>query len=108
MPIDDSLVTPRRSFLARLAAATAAFGLAAPPALHAESAPRGSADDEPWIKRLSGTQRVIFHAHEPTGGLALRWAQTFLDTQKNSYGKKDEDSGVVVGLNGKSIGLVFN
>ena len=60
------------------------------------------------MKRLSGKQKVIFHAHEPTGGLPLRWAGTFLDTQKNSYGLKDEDTTVVVGLNGRAIGLVFN
>ncbi len=60
------------------------------------------------MARLGGTSRVMFHAHEPTAGLALRWAQTFLDTQKASYGRADKDSGVIVGLNGKSIGLVFN
>ena len=60
------------------------------------------------MARLSGTQRVVFHAHEPTAGLAIRWAGTFLDTQKSSYGRTDKDCGVVVGLNGKSIGLIFN
>ena len=80
MPTDTSLVTPRRSFLGRLAAATAALGLATPTALRADSSPLESAEDEPWMKKLSGTQRVIFHAHEPTGGLSIRWAQTFLDT----------------------------
>lgn len=103
MADDPTLVTPRRSFLARIAAATAAFGV---PSLAAASTPL--ADDEPWMKRLSGTSRVIFHSHEPTAGLALRWAQTFLDTQRESYGKSDSDSGVIVGLNGKSIGLAFN
>ena len=63
---------------------------------------------DPWTKRVTGKHRVLFHAHEPTGGLSLRWARTFLDTQRASYGLKDEDSTVVVGLNGKSIGLVFN
>lgn len=104
--------TPRRSFLARVAAATAAFGLSAAPATaRALSSAEGAmetAADEPWMSRLSGTQRVIFHSHEATGGIALRWAQTFLDTQKSSYGKTDKDCGVVVGLNGKAIGLAFN
>ena len=65
-------------------------------------------DDEPWMKRVNGKHRVIFHSHEPTGGLALRWAATFLDTQASSYGVREADNTVIVGLNGKSIGLVFN
>jgi intracellular sulfur oxidation DsrE/DsrF family protein len=60
------------------------------------------------MRRLSGTQRVVFHAHEPTNGLALTWARTFLDTQRNTYGKAETDCGVIVALNGKSVGLVFN
>ena len=101
----------RRSFLGRLAAATAAFGVGAWPATGSAANPGPVAStgaDEPWMARLGGTSRVVFHAHEPTAGLALRWAQTFLDTQKASYGRADKDSGVIVGLNGKSIGLVFN
>jgi len=101
----------RRSFLGRIAAATAAFGVGAWPSTGAAATPgqllEGRAD-EPWLTRLGGTSRVVIHAHEPTGGLALRWAQTFLDTQKTSYGRSDKDCGVIVGLNGKSIGLVFN
>jgi intracellular sulfur oxidation DsrE/DsrF family protein len=97
--------TPRRGFLARMLAAGAAIG--------ASSVPRAASasptlDDEPWMRALSGKHRVIFHSHEPTGALAFRWAATYLDTQKASYGLRDADSSVVVGLNGKSIGLVFN
>jgi intracellular sulfur oxidation DsrE/DsrF family protein len=105
-------LTPRRSFLSRLASATAAFGLGTlPHTAHADTigdAATMAADDEPWMTRLTGSQRIIIHAHEPTAGLALRWAQTFLDTQKGSYARSDRDCSVVVGLNGKSVGLVFN
>ncbi|MCC6246112.1 MAG: twin-arginine translocation signal domain-containing protein [Gemmatimonadaceae bacterium] len=100
----------RRTFLGRLAAATAALGLA-PWTSHAatlDAHHEAGQATEPWMKRLTGANRVVFHAHEPTGGLALRWAQTFLDTQKSSYGRVDSDSSVVVGLNGKSVGLLFN
>lgn len=100
--------TPRRSFLARIATATAALGLSSAPSSASASVLRSAADDEPWMKRLSGSQRVLFHSHEATGGIAIRWAQTFLDTHKNNYGHTDKDCGVVVGLNGKSIGLMFN
>ncbi len=111
MPQAPHQSSARRSFLGRLAAATAAFGVGAWPTTGAAATTGRSAPseaDEPWMTRLGGTSRVVFHAHEPTAGLALRWAQTFLDTQKAAYGRADKDSGVIVGLNGKSIGLVFN
>jgi intracellular sulfur oxidation DsrE/DsrF family protein len=117
MPNEAADSTPRRTFLSRLAAATAAFGMGTVPssAFAAPSRPEGRAkmsesvpEDEPWMQRLSGTQRVLFHSHEATNGTALTWARTFLETHKNSYGRTDKDCGVVVGLNGKAIGLVFN
>jgi intracellular sulfur oxidation DsrE/DsrF family protein len=99
-------MTERRRFLARLAALGATIGITTPTlGLASSAAPMA---DDPWIAKLKGKQRVIFHAHEPTGGLALRWAQTFIDTQKSAYGLADADSSVVVGLNGKSIGWLFN
>jgi intracellular sulfur oxidation DsrE/DsrF family protein len=102
--------SPRRSFLTRLASAVAAFGVgaAAPTAVMAEPGPGALAQDEPWMKRLTAAQRVIFHSHEPTNGQALTWARTYLEAQKTAYGKRDDESSVLVGLNGKSIGLVFN
>lgn len=94
----------RRSFLARLFAVGASIGLGA---ARAEAMPT-RADDEPWMKRLIGKQRVLFHSHLATDGQAISWARTFLDTQKNTYGLTDADSSVVVGLNGRAIGLLFN
>ncbi|MBL0939677.1 MAG: hypothetical protein IBJ03_12335 [Gemmatimonadaceae bacterium] len=102
----------RRHFLSRLAALGAALGLA-PRAAEAAATPdtldtlRTAATDDPWVAKLTGKHRVVFHSHMPTEGLAVRWAQTFLDTQKNSYGLTDRDSSVIVGLNGRSIGWFF-
>lgn len=107
----SNIPTARRSFLARLGAAAAAFGVSAlPRAARADATGDGNRDDDPWMQRLagSGPLRVVFHSHEATNGTALTWGRTFLDTQKNNYGKTDKDCGVVVGLNGKAIGLVFN
>ena len=105
----SSAVNPaRRSFLMRLAAAATALGVSTPAVVGGEPSDHASQADEPWMRRLSGSQRVVFHAHEPTNGLALTWARTFLDTHKNTYGHRDEECGVVVALNGKSVGLTFN
>lgn len=95
----------RRHFLARLATLGASLGVLSPRVSAAlPVAPR----EDPWIARLTGTHRVIFHSHLPTEGQAIRWGQTFLDTQKGSYGLRDSDSSVVIGLNGRSIGWFFD
>jgi intracellular sulfur oxidation DsrE/DsrF family protein len=98
----------RRRFLTRLSAFGAALGLLSPRLADASEAAARSAGDDPWISRLKGKHRVVFHSHLASDGIALRWAQTFLDTQKSTYGLTDADSSVVVGLNGRAIGLLFN
>ena len=99
----------RRRFLARLAALGASLGFVTPRLAEGSTAPSPvSVGDDPWIGRLRGKHRVVFHSHMPTDGLAIRWAQTYLDTQKGTYGLTDQDSGVVVGLNGRSVGWLFN
>ncbi|MCZ8205488.1 twin-arginine translocation signal domain-containing protein [Gemmatimonas sp.] len=105
--------TPRRDFLGRLAAFGATIGVLPSQALNAAPAPAAdeasaATVEDPWMKRVAGTQRVVFHSHMPTDGLALRWAQTFLDTQKTVYGIREQDCTVMVGLNGRSIGWFFN
>ena len=98
----------RRRFLTRLSVFGAALGLLSPRLADAAEATARSAADDPWISRLKGKHRVVFHSHLASDGIALRWAQTFLDTQKSAYGLTDADSSVVVGLNGRAIGLLFN
>jgi intracellular sulfur oxidation DsrE/DsrF family protein len=105
------MTAPRRRFLSDLAARVGALSLGVPAVTTALEVP-GAGDgtqrrDDAWIAKLRGAERVVFHSHEPTGGLALRWASTFLDTQKTDYGRRDDECSVVVGLNGKSVGLVF-
>lgn len=109
MTVDPTQLTPRRSFLSRLAMAAAALGVSASPAsARSLSDSDDRADDEPWMKKVSGSQRVIFHSHEPTNGQALTWARSYLDSQKNNYGRAEKECTVIVGLNGKSVGLMFN
>lgn len=98
----------RRDFLGRLATLGASVGLWPAHTLDATEAPRDAAIEDPWVKRLTGAHRVVFHSHMPTEGLALRWAQTYLDTQRTVYGIRETDCTVIVGLNGRSIGWFFN
>jgi intracellular sulfur oxidation DsrE/DsrF family protein len=95
----------RRNFLSRLAAVGAALGVGTPSIAGAVERPLV---EDPWMSRVKGKHRVVFHSHLPTEGLALRWSQTFLDTQRSLYGIAEQDCTVVVGLNGRSIGWLFN
>ncbi len=110
MTQDNASSSGRRSFLSRLVTVGAALGVIAPRTASALGplSPSPAAADDPWVARLKGTQRVVFHSHLASDGIALRWAQTFLDTQKSAYGLTDADSSVVVGLNGRAIALLFN
>jgi len=105
-----SSTTGRRSFLSRLVTVGAALGFGAPRTASALERPTAAsvAADDPWVSRLKGTNRVVLHSHLASDGIALRWAQTYLDTQKSAYGLTDADSSVLVGLNGRAIGLLFN
>lgn len=101
--------TARRDFLGRLATLGASIGLLPASAAQASTlAATAPVVEDPWMKRVGGAHRVLFHSHLPTDGLALRWAQTFLDTQKTVYGIREEDCSVMVGLNGRSVGWFFN
>jgi intracellular sulfur oxidation DsrE/DsrF family protein len=97
--------TPRRGFLARLALAGAVLGV---PGLAARAEAEIAPPDEPWMRKLKGKHRVVFHSHEPTNGLAFAWARNFLNTQRDHYGFRDEDSTVIVGLNGRAVGMLYN
>lgn len=100
----------RRVFLTRLAALSAAlgFGTSRAEASSVAALTPDASRDDPWVARVTGRHRVVFHSHLPTEGLALRWAQTYLDTQRDRYGVADRDCSVVVGLNGRSIGWLFD
>lgn len=106
----DAPESPRRSFLARALTIGATFGFGAFARTAGAATPENAAhlDDEPWMKRLSGANRVIIHSHLATDGQAITWARTFLEAQKNAYKRQDQESTVIVGLNGRSIGLLFN
>jgi intracellular sulfur oxidation DsrE/DsrF family protein len=98
-------MTPRRGFLARLMAAGAVLGV---PGMAGAGQARAQPPAEPWAGKVKGTHRVVFHSHEPTNGLAFGWARNFLNTQRDVYGGSDADSTVIVGLNGRAVGMLYN
>ncbi|HEU4697542.1 MAG TPA: hypothetical protein VFS40_00020 [Gemmatimonadales bacterium] len=91
-------VTPRRGFLGRVAAATAALGLggslpvrlaAAPVAGSAGSAGAAGAAADPkleaWFQRIKGTHRLVFDAPAANEGFPAVWPRIYLNTMEATY-----------------------
>ena len=96
--MSDSSV-PRRSFLVRLAAGTAAFG--AVPALACAAPPPAAAPPadelEMWLGTLNGSQKVIYDCVMPAGGVdGILFARNFLKFSQEKLGTKDADMSVIV------------
>jgi hypothetical protein len=89
-------LTPRRSFLQRIAAGTAALlagGTAttiaqATPASRA-STPAGHADDA-WLDRITGEHRQVFDLVEPNKGFGTTYALNYRDSYMEMHGISGE------------------
>jgi len=107
MPYTDSSRVARRGFLARLSAVAA--GLTALSAtgsrVHAESLElsRNPADPDAWIDRLTGKDRLLFHAHKEFGP-ALGAARNVLVNGREAYGIPEATNSVAVATHGPAIG----
>jgi len=103
--------TPRRGFLARLAAGAAA--LTALPALPVEARASGQqADQDKWLAGLTGKHRCLFDFPNHAEGLPLLHMYNYLNTYKTAYGTKDGEVNAIgtfyfIGPT-SSIPLAFN
>jgi intracellular sulfur oxidation DsrE/DsrF family protein len=93
----------RRSFLSRLAGATAFLGLGAGPAAAQSSGPsrfqpaRHAEDD--WLDSLPGKHRVIIDTVSTTGaGEGIGFATNIFAGSANGYGLADADTAIVLCL----------
>jgi intracellular sulfur oxidation DsrE/DsrF family protein len=97
------IITPRRSFIARLAAgaavfgavpAVAALGCAAAPA--APAAPTGDELDT-WFAAMKGSYKVIYDCVQSQGGSdGIMFARNFMKFSQDNLATKDADMAVVV------------
>src|SRR5947208_8436964 len=110
----NSLTTPRRGFLGRLAAGAAALGLGglvAPAEAAAERrvAPRTPANPEfeAWLNKMTGKHKMLYDVPEPNSGFGFAWARIFLNTTNETYGTTDADNTVAIILrhNGIAFGI---
>lgn len=107
--IDSSRVA-RRGFLARLSAGAAGLAAltAAPSRVRAAASPLPSSPNDPdaWIGRLTGKDRVVFHAHQQFMP-ALVGARNILANGRDAYGVPEVENSVAVATHGPAIGGLF-
>lgn len=107
------LVTPRRGFLGRLAAASLALGVGGvlPARLRAESPDSPLDADDPdverWLDGVKGRHRQVFDAVTPNDGLALAFAMVFLNSNNEANRLKDDALNAVVVLRHTAIPIAL-
>jgi len=109
---DSTSVTPRRGFLARLAATSLALGVGgslAAPLGELSAAPRGRGGDdvENWPGTLHGKHRQVFDAVSPNEGFSLVWSHVFLLTNNQASKIPERDLNSVVVLRHGAAVLAF-
>ena len=107
-------MTARRSFLARIGTAAAAFGLGRSATMHAQSAaPAGPYqparhDKDAWFDQIPGKHRIFFDVLTPQGvGEAIGYAENFFEANQSGYGLGDAELAVVICLRHMSTPFAF-
>lgn len=103
--------TPRRGFLARLAAGSLAFVAGGQATTHANSSPHASVPvekAEPWLLRIKGKHRQIFDAMEINSGFPLVMTHIWLMTNKSAYNLSPKELSAVLVLRHGAIAICMN
>ena len=103
--------TPRRGFLARLAAGAAAFAAAGatPSHLLADSPSDAPPPSDKWLEQMKAKHRQIFDMPQPAGGLPLIHVRNYLNAYRDAYGlKPGGDVKAAVSLYFMTTLLAFN
>jgi intracellular sulfur oxidation DsrE/DsrF family protein len=104
---------PRRSFLSKVTAGAAAFGIAgrATPVARAQSGPfqpaKHTQDD--WMDQLPGKHRLALDTTSPAGADSVRrFVDNFMAGNKSGYGLEPADLGVIIVLRHFATPFAFN
>ena len=99
-------MTARRSFLARLGAAAAAFGLPVSTAAAQEAPPKPSSDTrwqptreakDDWYDQVPGRHRLVFDSVSPEGvASAIQFTNNFFTGNRNGYSLEPSDAAVII------------
>jgi intracellular sulfur oxidation DsrE/DsrF family protein len=101
----------RRSFLARLSAGIAAFGVtsAVPAAAFAAPVSLSSNELDDWMMSFKGGERVFYDSVTAAGGMeAVLFARNFLKFSQDKLGTKDGEMSVIVGFRHMATPLGYN
>ncbi len=108
MPNDSP--APRREFLGRLASGTAllAAGTLAAACAAPAAAPAASADDEPWLKPLTGKHKQVFDGAKVNDAFPLMFAAGYLQTMTETYKLQPGEANAFIVLRhfGTPLGLM--
>jgi intracellular sulfur oxidation DsrE/DsrF family protein len=102
---------PRRSFLARLSAGIAAFGVVAATPPEAFAAPTHLTSDalDDWFNSFKGSERSFYDSVSTAGGMeALMFARNFMKFSQDELGTRDADMAVVVSFRHFATPLGYN
>jgi intracellular sulfur oxidation DsrE/DsrF family protein len=110
-------MTARRSFLARLAAAAAAFGFPAASARAQDAPSRPSSDSrwqaareskDDWYDQIPGRHRLVFDSVSPDGvASAIQFTNNFFTGNRNGYSLEPADVAVVVVMRHRATQFAF-
>jgi hypothetical protein len=108
MPNDSP--APRREFLGRLAGGTAllAAGTLAAACAAPAAAPAATADDEPWLKPLTGKHKQVFDGAKVNDAFPLMFAAGYLQTMTETYKLQPGEANAFIVLRhfGTPLGLM--
>ncbi len=103
--LDANLTSPRRRFLAQLAAAAATLGsmpLAA--RAHSSTSDDSLRDADAWMKPLRGKHRAIFHATS-ANETPMLMARNFLDAYRDAFGAREGEVNAVIGIHSGALAM---
>ena len=112
-------MTARRSFLARLGAAAAAFGFGSSAAAAQQGGASAASTAAPWqpareakddwLDQIPGKHRLIFDTTSPEAVAdAIRYTGNFFTANKNGYGLESSEVAVVIVLRHKATQFAFS
>lgn len=104
--------TPRRSFLARVLAGSAALLASASTVRALDAAavldPHTGDVHPDWMDELTGKHRTVFDTAAHKNGKPLAQAKNYLDAWRDAFKVPEKDVNLVIGVHGEGIPFVLN
>ncbi len=114
-PFAPETAPPRRGFLARLLAGTAALAVgphlgtlaAEEPGQPGRRLQSSGEWDDSWVTRITAPHRQVFDSPEIEEGVALHQARTWIQGYKDVYGTDDGQHSAVIVIRHRAVAMVM-